>query len=211
MPDSPPHVLDEYRSLRDEITHTAALVSKVHLWVLTGTCAIVGFGVEAQSPIICILPLLLVLAGLRLVSSYLDATLRIATYLRVFHEEPCQAAPTALAGNWETALDLFRRRTESGRVSEYLVGMSLIYVLVGLMCGLVAWSMLVAAPHDPSASTWPAPATWVLVVISTLGTIFLWHEVRAMSTRWSRQRVEFYQDLWRQVHARLSAPRHPQA
>lgn len=125
--------LAEYQMLQDEIASNSSLVAQVFIFSVTATAALIGYGIEAGNWLVFLAPFAVLLPSMWFIASQLEATVRIATYIRLFLE------PDVEGLNWETRLAALRC-SACRPDSKYTVSITGIYGGVGVASLILAWA-----------------------------------------------------------------------
>lgn len=97
-------ILAEYVSLRNEILLNEQLVAQLLAVAATATAAFLGYAIklEERNPMQFLIPLVVLIPTSLYVTWLLESTIRISSYVSVFHESQNNGA------NWESQLDVLR-------------------------------------------------------------------------------------------------------
>ena len=124
----------EYEALRQEIIANAGIIADVFTISITAAVVILGYGVQREqetegdtgSWLLFLCPLAILAPSLWFISSQLESTVRIATYIQTFIETGQELL------NWETRLSLLRQAgTSSGTL--YTFSISTVYMGLGIV------------------------------------------------------------------------------
>ena len=124
----------EYEDLRQEIIANAGIIAEVFTISITAAVVILGYGFQREqeteedtgSWLLFLCPLGILVPSLWFISSQLESTVQIATYIQTFIEKG-QAAL-----NWETRLSLLRQAgTQPGKL--YTFSLSAVYMGLGVV------------------------------------------------------------------------------
>jgi hypothetical protein len=124
----------EYEALRQEIIANAAIIADVFTISITAAVVILGYGIQREqeteevtgSWLLFLCPLGILAPSLWFISSQLESTVQIATYIQTFIETGQDVL------NWETRLSLLRQvGTSPGTL--YTFSISTVYIGLGLV------------------------------------------------------------------------------
>src|SRR3989304_2602969 len=96
-------ISDEYKTLRDEILMEYQREVHMAAFVFTATTLIIGYGINAKSPFVFLVPLVLLALLLFQLRNAQDSILTISVYIRVFIESKRDSGQ-----HWETTIDTLR-------------------------------------------------------------------------------------------------------
>lgn len=172
----------EYQALRDEILSNSQLSAQVFTVSITAVGAFIGFGMETENWLLFVSAYAILLPSLWFVSSQVEATVRIGSYIRVFHEW------SRADFNWETRLGSLRL---SQRISDtrYTISITGIYGVLGVACLGLAWYF---KPRGTDGTILLAIATVVLIVA---GSVLSRQVTRALAN------ADRYVDAWEAVRS----------
>ena len=122
----------EYEALRQEIIANAGIIADVFTVSITAAVVILGYGIQREqetegdtgSWLLFLCPLAILAPSLWFISSQLESTVQIATYIQTFLEEGQDLL------NWETRLSLLRR-AETQPSMLYTLSISTVYIGLG--------------------------------------------------------------------------------
>ena len=129
----------EYETLRQEIITNAEMIAEVFTISITAAVVILGYGIqreqekkgETSSWLLFLCPLGILIPSLWFISSQLESTVQIATYIQTFLEKGQDAL------NWETRLSLLRQAgTQPGKL--YTFSISTVYIGLGMVSLLLS-------------------------------------------------------------------------
>lgn len=126
-------VLAEYQVLQAEITTNSELTAHVFTITTTATAALIGYGIQSRSWLVFIAPFAVLLPSLWFITSQLQSTVRIASYIRTFIE------PVLPGLAWETRLLRLRDRRPALE-SKYTLSLTGIYGALGFASLGLAWA-----------------------------------------------------------------------
>lgn len=124
----------EYEALRQEIIANAGVIAEIFTISVTAAVVILGYGIQREqetegytgSWLLFLCPLGILLPSLWFISSQLESTVQIATYIQTFIEKGQDVL------NWETRLFLLRQAgTSPGKL--YTFSISTVYVALGVV------------------------------------------------------------------------------
>ncbi len=168
--------LEEYRSLRDEIGRNSQLTANVFLANVTATGVLFGFGFEMTNGVIFLSPLAILIPSLFFLTSQLESTTRIASYIKVVLEPELDLG-------WERDWWEVRRRGLLPRKRKYTMAISGLYGALNATCFILAWAYWEASPRMFFVAAVP------LIVLVTLG-------ISSLTGAFSRSRTEDYDSTW---------------
>ena len=124
----------EYEALRQEIIANAGIIADVFTISITAVVLILGYGIQREqeteedtgSWLLFLCPLAILAPSLWFISSQLESTVQIATYIQTFLEKGQDVL------NWETRLSLLRQAgTSLGKL--YTFSVSTVYIGLGVV------------------------------------------------------------------------------
>ena len=124
----------EYEALRQEIIANPGIIAEIFTISVTAAVVILGYGIQREqetegytgSWLLFLCPLGILLPSLWFISSQLESTVQIATYIQTFIEKGQEVL------NWETRLFLLRQAgTSPGKL--YTFSISTVYVALGVV------------------------------------------------------------------------------
>ena len=77
---------EEYASLRSEIDRNSQLTTTLFLATITVKSALIGYGLSSSLGPVFLSPFAVIMASIFFVTSQLESTTRIATYIAIFLE-----------------------------------------------------------------------------------------------------------------------------
>jgi len=172
--------LEEYRSLRDEIGRNSQLTANVFLANVTATGVLFGFGFETTNGIIFLSPFAILIPSLFFLTSQLESTTRIASYIKVVLEPELDLG-------WERDWWEVRLRGLLPRRRKYTMAISGLYGALSATCFILAWAYWEASPRIFVVAAVP------LVILVSLG-------VSSLTGAFSRSRTEDYDSTWGKLH-----------
>ena len=124
----------EYEALRQEIIANAGIIADVFTVSITAAVVILGYGIQREqetegdtgSWLLFLCPLGILVPSLWFISSQLESTVQIATYIQTFLEEGQDVL------NWETRLSLLRQ-TDTHPSMLYTFSISTVYIGLGMV------------------------------------------------------------------------------
>ena len=122
----------EYEALRQEIIANAGIIADVFTVSITAAVVILGYGIQREqetegdtgSWLLFLCPLAILAPSLWFISSQLESTVQIATYIQTFLEQGQDLL------NWETRLSLLRQ-AETQPSLLYTLSISTVYIGLG--------------------------------------------------------------------------------
>jgi hypothetical protein len=142
--------------LQAEIASNSTSVANVFTVSATATAALIGYGLQSENWLVFLSPFALLLPSPWFVSSQLESTTRIATYIRTFIEPEVEGLA------WENRLATLRCR-QLHPESRYTVSITGIYGASGLVSLILAWSF---APSDMTTRIVLAAVSTSLLVLT---------------------------------------------
>lgn len=150
-------LLAEYRSLREEIGRNSQLTATVFLANVTATGVLFGFGFETSKWTIFLSPFAILIPSLFFISSQLESTTRIASYLKIVLEP-------RLRLSWESDWWKVRECGTLPRRRKYTLSVSGLFGTLSVSC------VFLAALYCDMASLWKLGLTIVpLAILVALG------------------------------------------
>lgn len=169
--------LEEYKSLRDEIGRNSQLTTNVFLASVTATGVFFGFGFETKNGAIFLSPFAILIPSLFFVSSQLESTTRIASYIKMVLEP-------GLGLGWESDWWDVRQRSLLPRRRKYTLSISWLYVALSVSCLMLAFFY------------WEAASLWKLGLIALPLAVLVGLGVCSLNGAFSRSHVEDYELAW---------------
>jgi predicted neutral ceramidase superfamily lipid hydrolase len=125
-------LITEYNSLREEIKNNSQVTAQIFTVTITATALLIGYATQTKNWIVFLSPFAVLIPSLWFISSQLESTIRIATYIKTFIEPKIEDL------NWENKLFQLRR---SGMMPErkYTLSITGIYGTIGLVCLVFSW------------------------------------------------------------------------
>ncbi len=132
--------MDEYGALRAEILNNSTIIAQVFTISITSVVAFLGFGLQSKSKnwIFFLSVFAVLIPSLTFISSQLESTVRISTYIMTFYENGESASPdTNALFNWENRLYKMRfhdnaAKTSAGSDRPYTFSISDLYLGLGI-------------------------------------------------------------------------------
>ena len=168
--------IEEYRSLRDEIGRNSQLTATVFLANVTATGVLFGFGFETMNGVIFLSPLAILIPSLFFLTSQMESTTRIASYIKVVLEPELDLG-------WERDWWEVRLRGLLPRRRKYTMAISGLYGALSAASFILAWAYWEASPRIFVVAAVP------LVILVSLG-------VSSLTGAFSRSRTEDYDSTW---------------
>ena len=119
----------EYEALRQEIITNAGVTAEIFTISITAAVVILGYGIQRETEtegytgswLLFLCPLGILIPSLFFISSQLESTIQIATYIQTFIEKGQDLL------NWETRLALLRQASTSPG-KRYTFSISSVYI-----------------------------------------------------------------------------------
>lgn len=124
------NLLDEYKSLRSEIGRNSQIVSNVFIANIATTGALIGYGLDKDIGVIFLSPLAFLIPSMFFITSQMESTRRIASYIRVFIEP-------VLDLRWENRWLQLRTHKLLPRRRKYAASLAALYTLLCSICLLL--------------------------------------------------------------------------
>ena len=135
MSDSKSELIAEYNMLQDEIKTNSQVTAQIFTVTITAAGLLIGYGLQARSWIIFFSPFAILLPSLWFISSQLESTIRIATYIKIFIE------PKINGLEWENRLCQLRKKVMIPE-KKYTLSITGIYGAIGFGCLILAWVLI---------------------------------------------------------------------
>ena len=181
--DRRPELLEEYRSLREEMLNRAKRADDVLVYSIIGTAALLGYGFTLKVSYIFLLPFSIIIPLSDYIRRTHDQILFMAAYILVVIEQQTNL-------RWETVLFNFRKQEAlRGRFTPNMLEYILIYDFLSLVC--------------IGASFFSEPASIGLVLVVSLMLLYLiWWNYKMWGC-YSFRRQKEYETKIRQVLAKM--------
>lgn len=131
-----PNLIEEYKVLRDEIGQNSQITATVFLANSSATAILFGYGFSTESGTIFLSPLAILIPSLFFITSKLESTTRIASYIRVFIEPE-------LGLKWQKRWLQLREKNLISHKRKYTVSLAGLYGALSISClilALIYWS-----------------------------------------------------------------------
>ena len=129
---------EEYRTLRGEIDRNSQITTTVFMATVTVTSALIGYGLSSEIGPIFLSPFAIIIPSLFFITSQLESTTRIGTYIMVFLE------PVSEGLDWETRWFEIRQKNMLPHIRKYTFSLSGLYGTISIGCVILAvlyWDM----------------------------------------------------------------------
>ena len=182
MPESPvpaPLAVEEYRALRATIRERGTLRLVIATFTFVAWAALaVAAAVLVSTPVLLLIPLLVLSAGFEAINSIHVSVERIGRFLQVYYEEPTAGLPA-----WETTIT--RHTVPAGPGGTPVDALFSGFFIVAAVLNLTPIALLTAGSAEQIWAGFPVE----LVVFGTLHAVFVLRVVQAWRTLGSlRQR-----------------------
>jgi hypothetical protein len=158
-------LLEEYRTLRDEIRHNSEITARTFIFTVTVTVTVIAAGLTIGFWAIFLSPFAIIVPVMYFLASQLESTTRIASYIRVRLEPKLEGL------NWQT--DWFRLREKKliSHRHKYTSSITGLYQGLSVVCLLLSWIYLFSKDHDLIHVIILSITSVIVVVLITLATL----------------------------------------
>ncbi len=173
-------ILEEYKTLRAEIDHNSKVVLNVFLSNVIVTASLIGYGLKEDVGAIFFGPFAILIPSLFFISSQMESTTRISSYLRAFIEPVCGL-------NWQTRWYELRKSGFLPRKRKYASSITKLYWSLYFTCSLLALVF------------WDKRAIWSYFLFVLPITIYFWYAVKSVSESFSKSFRDGYSEAWEKL------------
>ncbi len=189
------HRFEEYRTLRAEIANNSTVVAQVFSITFPAAAALIGYGIDKENWLVLLSPYAILLPSLWFVSSQVESTVRISTYIRLFIESRCAGL------RWEHRLLQVRNRAQM-HVSDrsYIKSITGLYGGVCAVCTALSgayYSQMLHRVPFTEAGRMGYDAVWVTINATVLGLAYL--VLKGAANALSSKRFAEYEKQWQQT------------
>ncbi len=170
------NLLEEYKALRGEIDRNSQIMSNVFLANIAATGALIGYGLDKHRAEIFLAPFAFLIPSMFFITSQMQSTRRIASYIRVFLEP-------ALGLQWENRWMALRARKLLPIRRKYAASLSALYTLLCSVCLLLA------------IESWETPWHWLPVAVVPI-VLMAFLGVRSVYNGFSHDLAKDFDEAW---------------
>ena len=174
-----PNLIEEYKVLRDENEHNSQITATVFLANSSATAILFGYGFSTESGTIFLSPLAILIPSLFFITSKLESTTRIASYIRVFIEPE-------LGLKWQKRWLQLREKDLIPHKRKYTVSLAGLYGALNISCLILALIY------------WSHPIWTYFAVIIPLGILIL-VGIRSLVNAFSPDFRQKYDESWKKL------------
>lgn len=134
-------MIQEYKTLRDEIKGNAQRVSQIIAVSISSTALLLGYGIETRNWIVLLSPFATLLPAVWFIGSQLESTVRAASYIKICIE------PQTKDLRWENRLDKFRLEANSCK-NMYTFSITYLFRFLGFVCLFFSWMFMLTSDFN---------------------------------------------------------------
>lgn len=135
-------LLEEYKTLKDEIQSNTDWVGKAFIFTITVTATLIGYGLTHNNWSIFLCPFLIIIPSMFFVSSKMESTTRIGSYIRVIIEPKTQGL------NWQSNWLELRKEKLLPKKRKYSSSVNAQFMGISALCIGLSWIKLLSLNHS---------------------------------------------------------------
>jgi len=135
-------LLEEYKTLKDEIQSNTDWVGKAFIFTITVTATLIGYGLTHNNWSIFLCPFLIIIPSRFFVSSKMESTTRIGSYIRVIIEPKTQGL------NWQSNWLELRKEKLLPKKRKYSSSVNAQFMGISALCIGLSWIKLLSLNHS---------------------------------------------------------------
>jgi len=135
-------LLEEYKTLKDEIQSNSDWTGKAFIFTITVTATLISFGLTHNNWAIFLSPFLIIIPSMFFVSSKMESTTRIGSYIRIMIE------PKIKGLNWQSNWLELRKGKLLPKKRKYSLSIITQFSGISILCLGMSWTRFLSSNHS---------------------------------------------------------------